>query len=99
MSTHQHDVAAATGLVTPTSDNAPWQARVGGIEEGDSADSAELAELRKRLVKLQAELALRGIELQELASGALQAVAPGLLVRFTELAAAEAWSRGRGGCA
>lgn len=32
MFTHHHDGAAAPGPAAPKSDNAPWQARVGGDE-------------------------------------------------------------------
>lgn len=40
MVTLQQGVAAATGQVTPTSDNAPWQARVEGNRIADSGDCA-----------------------------------------------------------
>lgn len=93
MPEHQHDGAAAPGPVTPTSDNAPWQARVGENGETDSPDCAEKANQRKRLADLQVTLAFQAIELHELRSGALLATGAGLVAHFGDLTAAEAWSK------
>jgi hypothetical protein len=96
MPEHQHDSAAALGSVTPTtSDNAPWQARVGGNGEADNPDCAEKANQRKRLADLQATLAFQAIELHELRSGALLATGTRLVAHFGDLTAAEAWAKQR----
>lgn len=101
MFTRQNDGAEAPGPVTPTPEKNDAQepgsdvGTFGDETTGNDLHSAELAQERKRLVTLQALLALRRIELQVLASGALQIVAPGMLVRCSDLGAAEAWCRGR----
>jgi hypothetical protein len=97
------NAAAAAGRATPESGEAPSrdQAAQGfrGQEQGtDTADGTEAPTERKRLATLRALLALHGgIELQEMADGSLQALAPGMVARFTDLCSAEAWCRLRNG--
>lgn len=104
MATHQHDGAAAPGLVAP--DRLPnpevQTPAVGagvaggqGIEDGDSDDSAGSVDSVKPLARLQAELSLQGVELHALKGGGLLAVGPGLKAHFGDLGAAERWAAQR----
>ncbi len=74
----------------------PGEAGIGdGPEYAGGDEALQLATFEKNLTTLQAKLAREGVELQLLANGTLQAIGLGLLVRFTDLDSAVAWSRGR----
>lgn len=68
-----------------------------GDETDDDPDCAELAQERKRLATLQAQLARQGVELHEPRSGGLLVAGPSLRAHFGDLIAAESWARQRGG--
>jgi len=55
--------------VTPTSDNAPWQARVEGNEKTDSSDFASNDGHGKARATMTARAALAGCTLHELSGG------------------------------
>ena len=55
--------------VTPTSDNAPWQARVEGNEKTDSSDFASNDGHGKARATMTARAALCGCTLHEMADG------------------------------
>lgn len=105
MALHQQGAAAAAGQAAPESGEAPSRDQAARGFRGDATrdgpeyaggdEALQLATFEKNLTTLQAKLALKGVELQPLANGTLQAVGLGLLVRFTDLDSAVAWSRGR----
>ena len=55
--------------MTPTNDNAPWQARVGGKEKTDDGDFASDNARGKALAVMRARAALCGCSLHEMADG------------------------------
>jgi len=55
--------------VSPTSDNAPWQARVEGNEKTDDHDCAANERRRKEAATVTARAALLGLELQPVSDG------------------------------
>lgn len=98
---HRNDGAAAPGQVAPTSDNARRQPGVKGRDNGTTGsvsrrDAFGLSlgvddELDKRIATARAELALRGVELHELRTGAYLIVLSGCVVHATEVEVVERW--------
>jgi len=62
--------AAPSAELKPTSDNAPWQARVEGKEKADNRDFASDDAHGKALAVMRARAALCGCSLHEMADGA-----------------------------
>lgn len=82
MATLQHEVAAATGPLTPTSDNAPWQGRViGGQKEADGPNSRSAQPATQPQPAEQAEAAER----TRLADKRLATIRAALALRGFEL--------------
>ena len=82
--------AAPTAGLKPTSDNAPWQARVEGKEKTDNGDCAQTDAGRKPFAKLAAHAALAGCTLHELASGGFLLCRWGLAKELPDLRAVAA---------
>lgn len=91
--------AAAPGLVTPESDNAPWQGRVAVAEEvvekPDCAGLPAQAQPRhdKLFATLQAKLALAGFQLTKDGHGGFVVASWGRHRDLDSLAAVEAFAR------